>query len=125
MFVTMDNKLMLSSTGPILGYPGSAIITHKGFVQIIDMLIGFSSEFAIYGKTSLGKLYYRWNWRIINYFTNLALREYDAAMAMSLSEVLDKLVPDVIEFAKKEGINLAPGGNIDSKTKVSRFMGPL
>ena len=44
MFVTMDKKSRRFSTGPILGYPGSAIITHKGFVQIIDMLIGFSSD---------------------------------------------------------------------------------
>jgi len=122
LFVTMDNKLRKFSRGPILGYPGSALITHTGLVQLIDMLIGFETDAGSMARLLWGSYISDEKLVIINYFTNLALRDYDAAMAMSLPEVLDVIVPMVSQAARKEGISLAPGANTNHKIEITKFM---
>jgi hypothetical protein len=122
LFVTMDNKLRRFSTGPVLGYAGSALITNSAFVQLIDLLIGLNSQSDSMARLLWGSFLSDDTLVIINYFTNLALNKYDEAMAMTISEVLDTFVPYVAGKAKQEGLNISPGGDIEHKIRLSEFM---
>jgi hypothetical protein len=103
LFVTMDNRLRRYATGSILGYPGSALINHNGLIQLIDLLIGFETSSASMARLLWGSFITDQKLVIINYFTNMALKEYDEAMAMSLPEVLNAMMPMIVEEARKEG----------------------
>ena len=122
LFVTMDNRLRKYATGPVLGYPGSALITNRAFIQLIDLLIGMQSDSGSVARLLWGSFISDENLVIVNYFTNLALQTYDEAMTMSLPEVLDKFIPLVTDAAKKEGITITPGGGTEHKIKLSQFM---
>lgn len=122
VFVTADMRLRRLATGPVLGKPGSAIISHRGLVQLIDMLVGLRSD-----PVSLTRLFWGGGvtdeaTMIRDYFTNLALQYQEEAMAMSVSEVLKTFVPEVTEAAKRKGISLFPGGTTESKARTARFL---
>lgn len=122
LFVTMDNKLRKYSVGSTLGYPGSALITHTGLVQLIDLLVGFNSNAGSMARLLWGSYITDEKLVVINYFTNLALKNYDDAMAMSLPEVLDVIVPIVSKEARKAGLSLSPGSAITHKVEITKFM---
>ena len=54
-----------------------------------------------------------------------ALSYRDEAMTMSLPDVLQVLVPEGIEAARRENISLFPGGSTSDKGRRVRFLGSL
>jgi len=122
LFVTADQRLRRLAVGPVLGKPGSAIIPHRGLIQLIDILVGVRSD-----PVALTRLF--WSSGVADeatlirdYYTSLALQHREEAMAMSVPEVLTTFVPEVTKAAKRESINLFPGGTVESKARTARFL---
>jgi hypothetical protein len=123
LFVTADMRLRRLATGPVLGKAGMAIISHRGLVQLIDMLIGVKSDPVVTARLFWGSIVTDDSVLIRDYLVNKALSYQDEAMAMSLTEVLQNLVPKEVEAAKRENISLFPGsGGTKNKIRRVRFL---
>jgi hypothetical protein len=60
--------------------------------------------------------------RVLNYYTNQALRFYDEAMAMTLPSVLEGCVREATRAAQRLGVVLQPGGSTENKARTARFL---
>lgn len=122
IFVTADERLRRLAADIVTREVGHAIISHRGLVQLIDMLVGVKSD-----PVSLARLIWGGGLddeaaMIRDYYTALALQHYNDAMAMTLPEVLNAFVPEVIRASEREGVDLFPGGNVESKSRTARFL---
>lgn len=122
LFVTADMRLRRLVTGPILGKSGSAIISHRGLVQLIDILVGVRGDPVVTSRLFWGGVVTDDAILIRNYLINRALKYQDEAMAMTLSEVLQSLVPKSVEKAKEKQISLFPGGDLNNMGRRERFL---
>jgi hypothetical protein len=125
LFVTADMRLRRLAIGPVLGKPGSAIISHRGLVQLIDILVGIRGDPVVTSRLFWGGVVTDDAILIRNYLINHALKHQDEAMTMTMSGVLQSLVPKSVERAKEERVSLFPGGTIDDKTRRERFLDHL
>ncbi len=124
-FVTADRRLRRLATGQVLGKAGGVIISHRGLVQLIDMLIGIRGDPIATTRLLWGTVSPDETHLIRDYLITKALSYQDEAMTMSLPEVLQVLVEEGVNEAKQEGISLFPGGSISDRAKRVRFLGHL
>lgn len=122
LFVTADMRLRRLATGPVLGKAGMAIISHRGLVQLIDMLIGVKSDPVVTARLFWGSVVTDDSVLIRDYLVTKALSYRDEAMTMSLPEVLQNIVPKEVEAAKREKISLFPGSGTNNKIRRVRFL---
>jgi hypothetical protein len=122
VFVTADMGLRDLIAESKLRKLDSAIISQRGLVQLIDLLVGLHSD-----PRSLTRLF--WSGGVVedamlirDYYTNLALEYRDEAMTASLPQVLEDFVPEVTEAAKQQNIYLRPGGSVESKANQAQFL---
>jgi len=125
LFVTADMRLRRLATGPILGRPGDTIISHRGLVQLVDILVGIRSDPVVTSRLFWGGTVTDDAVLIRNYLTSRALQCQDEAMTMTLADVLRSLVPRSVENAKQEQISLFPGDGTASKIRRQRFLDHL
>ena len=107
VFITADSRLRRLAVGDVLGPVSEALFSHIGLLQLIDILVGLEGS-----PESLARLLWAVEARdeehiLRGYFVDRALRQYDAAMAMSAPRILDQIVSEAKEIAKQEGIPLA------------------
>ncbi len=122
LFVTADMRLRRLATGPVLGKPGDTIISNRGLVQLIDILVGIRGDPVATSRLFWGGVVADDAILIRNYLINLALKYQDEAMTMTLSEVLRSLVPKSVEKAKKEQVSLFPRSTTNNKIRRERFL---
>ncbi len=107
VFVTADNRLRRHAAGESLGRVAASLFSHTGLLQLIDLLVGLDAD-----DESFSRLLWAVEARderdaLRGYFVDLALRRYDAAMAMSMPKVIETIVEGTLEAAKREGVKLA------------------
>jgi len=118
-------RLRRLATGSILGKAGMAILSHRGLVQLIDMLIGVKSDPVATARLFWGSVVIDDANLIRDYLVNKALSYRDEAMTMSLPDVLNIIIPKSIEEAQRENISLFPGGNTNTRIRRVRFLDHL
>ncbi|MBN2569948.1 MAG: hypothetical protein JXB42_11015 [Deltaproteobacteria bacterium] len=106
MFVSADKRLFRLCKGPVLGQCASALISHLGLIQLVDLVVGIDTN-----KKALSHLIWDVGLSderiaIRNYLIDLALQHYDEAKAMATWEIVDKISAKASEQAKAEGVNL-------------------
>jgi hypothetical protein len=104
VFVTADSRLRRLATGEKLAPIAPALFSHTGLLQLVDLLVGLDAE-----DESLSRLLWAIEARderatLRGYFTDLALRRYDAAVAMSTPKLVEGIVKETIEAASREGV---------------------
>jgi hypothetical protein len=85
-------------------------------------LIGTRGDSAATAKLLRGTVISSDESMIRNYLINQAMKYRDEAMAMSLPDVIDDVVPKAIATATKEHINLRPITSLESKIHKSQFL---
>jgi hypothetical protein len=108
IFVTADSRLRRLAVGENLGGMGSALISHVGMLQLIDLLVGLEGD-----AESLARLLWAvdaWDEKAVlrSYFVDRALSQYDAATARAMTGMLDDLVEEVLSAARTERMNIHP-----------------
>ena len=121
LFVTADKRLMGLCRGETLEPCANAIISHLGFVQLVDLALGLDTD-----KRSLARLC--WSVELTdeetvirNYLIDLALQHYDEAKAMAMWEVVDRISEEATRAAKSEGITLFPSKE-ENKARTADFL---
>jgi len=121
LFVTADRRLMGLCRGPILGTCADAMVSHLGFVQLVDLLLGVKTD-----KRALGRLMWSVGFSdertaIRNYLIDLALQHYDDARAMAMWEVVDVIADEATEAAEVQGVTMFPTREED-KARTAAFL---
>jgi hypothetical protein len=103
--VTADRRLRDAVASSKLKNLAGHMMSHVGLAQLVDLIIGSRSD-----RRSLAHLL--WDAKISErsnelrrYFIGLALQHYDEAMAMELPGLVDKFTEDVVQEARRQGIN--------------------
>lgn len=111
MFVTADKTLIRAATGPVLGDCGTAITSHLAFVQLVDLMLGVSTD-----KSALVRL--MWNVHVAdtrtlvrNYLIDRALAFYDEAKTMAQWQVIERITDEAVAAADAEGVPLLYGAS--------------
>jgi hypothetical protein len=97
------------------------LISHRNLVQMVDLLVG-----APVDSSSLARLL--WTVRVADeraaikdYLISRALPQYDAALSLKMSDLLDRIVDRVTHEAKLEGVKLGASSFVE-RTKEMRFI---
>jgi hypothetical protein len=106
IFVTADKRLMSLCKGPNLGECTNSVVSHLGFIQIIDLVLGLDTK-----PVALSRLVWSIGYTddeavIRNYMIDLALQGYDDAMTRAMWEVIDEISEKISSQAKDENIKL-------------------
>jgi hypothetical protein len=125
LFVTADRRLMGLCQGPILGRCANAMVSHLGFIQLVDLVFGIETDRRALARLiwSIGRGRSDEDERIAirNYLIDVALQHYDDALAMAMWEVVDKFSDEAAAAAKAEGISMFPE-NEDSRARTAAFL---
>lgn len=121
--VTADKKLRAIVAEEAFTGLRDALMSHMGFVQLIDLLVGIGVE-----PSSLARVF--WSVRAIdeegvlrNYILDLALKKYDAALLLDMGEVLDRTIREATKNATLEDVILMPSDMKDEDAgKTTRFL---
>lgn len=122
LFITSDLRLKRLATDSVPGKPGINLITRRGLVQLIDLLIGFRGDPKVSVRLFWGSVVTDETLLIREYLIKIALNYKDEAMTMALSDVLQTVVPKSVDEAKSRKISLFPGGSTQDKIKTARFL---
>lgn len=104
ILVTADKLLRRVVKGLGIRELGDSLISHRNLVQLIDLLVGVPVD-----PSSLSRLL--WTVRIADdraaikdYLITRALPQYDAALSLKMSDILDKLMGQIMHEARLEEI---------------------
>jgi len=122
IFVTADTILQRTGTTENFTEIGNSILSHIGLIQFVDLIVGVNVDTTSMSRLMWGLFDQSAESNMINYFTSLALKDYDEAKALLLPQILDKLLPQIQEAAKSEGVRLLPGGSFESKSRTAKFL---
>jgi len=121
IFVTADQRLRRLASDSIAGDLGSAIISHRGFVQLIDLLLGVKADPMSISRLIWGGGFDNQSEAVFAYFTNRALRFYNVAYSMTIPNILSDMEERITREAKKQQIDLT--SKIPSEqSRTLRFM---
>ena len=120
IFVTADKTLMSLCKGPNLGKCTNSIISHLGFVQLIDLVLGLDTDRKTLSRLVWGIGYTNEETSIRNYLIDLALQSYDDAMTRAMWEVVDDISKKTSVKAKEDKINLL-SKDVNEKARVAAF----
>lgn len=121
IFVTADQRFRRLASDVAPGKLGSAIITHRGLVQLIDLLVGVKTDPASLARLLWGGGFDDQTVAISNYFTNIALRYYNDAYSMALPDVLSKITEKISDAAKNQKIDIR-SRTTSEQARTIRFM---
>jgi hypothetical protein len=88
----------------------------------VDLLLGLQTDPGSITRLFWGTTPTDESLLILNYYTDLALQQYNRSQAKSLPQILSGFVPEVIESARREGVSLFPGGTVESKSIKAKFL---
>lgn len=125
LFVTSDARLRGLLVGPELSAAGRATVTHRGLIQLLDLLVGLKSDPVIMAKLLWASVVTDETTMIRDYLIHLAIRWRDELMNRALHDMVDDFSRTSAEKAKRENINLFPGGSIEDRVKRNGFLDTL
>jgi hypothetical protein len=121
VLVTADKLLRRVAAGLGIRELRDTLISHRNLVQMVDLLVG-----APVDSSSLARLL--WTVRVADeraaikdYLISRALPQYDAALSLKMSDLLDRIVDRVTHEAKLEGVKLGASSFVE-RTKEMRFI---
>lgn len=122
VFVTADSRLRRLATGERLAAVAPALFSHTGLLQLVDLLVGLDAE-----DESLARLLWAIEARdqrdtLRGYFIDVALRRYDAALALSIPKLVDGIVTETMDAASREGIEFAEFGAGTNVKRTFEFL---
>lgn len=108
IFVSADKRLREVVSGGKFSNLANYMVSHIGLTQIIDLLVGNPVESKGLSRMLWsGKLSEKTE-QVRNYLIDIALNEYDDAVAMEMNKVVDSIAEDIIIEADKNNINIPP-----------------
>jgi hypothetical protein len=121
ILVTADKSLRRVVAGLRIRELKDTLISHRNLVQLIDLLVGVPIE-----QASLSRLL--WTVRIADdasaikdYLIARALPQYDAALTLAMSDMLDGAVDRIIREAKLEDVKFGSGA-AEERAKELKFL---
>jgi hypothetical protein len=122
LFVSADKRLRDVISGSTFSGLASSMVSHVGLTQLIDLLVGNPVESQGLSRILwAGKLSDKTE-QIRNYLVDIALDEYDDAMAMEMNNVVDTIAEDIVIEAENEGIEIPPH-NSNDESKLRKILG--
>lgn len=121
LFVTADKRLMGLCRGAILGRCGNAMVSHLGFVQLIDLIVGMETDKRALGRLMWSVAFSDEKTAIRNYLIDLALQHYDEARVMAMWEVVDRISDKTAKAAEAEGVSMFPQKEED-RARTAAFL---
>lgn len=91
IFVTADLRLMSLCKGAVLGKCTNSIISHLGFLQLVDLVLGLDTDRKTLSRLVWNIGYTNEENMIRNYLIDLALQNYDDALMRAMWEVIDEI----------------------------------
>lgn len=120
IFVTADKKLRDMLSKGDFAHLGDTMISNVGLAQMIDLLVGSDSEVR-----SMASLI--WSTKSSNkaeearqYLINLALNEYDEAMAMEMNSVVEEISEQMAYDAARRNIDI-DSDNLNKRKEFITF----
>ena len=117
IFVSADQLLRVALDRGGLSYLNSAMISHLGLAQLVELLVGEYGEPRGLASLLWMSTVSSETERIRNYLINMALAEHDAALAMEMTDVVDALAEDVKSELARRGLRF----ELDALTKRPEF----
>jgi hypothetical protein len=121
LFVTADKRLMGLCRGAILGRCANAMVSHVGFVQLIDLIVGIETDKRALGRLMWSIAFSDERTAIRNYLIDLALQHYDEARAMVMWQVVDQIADKAAKEAEAEGVFMFPQKEED-RARTAAFL---
>jgi hypothetical protein len=131
LFVTADERLRklagaLETRDPAVRRLGQAIISNRGLVQLVDLLLGLDTDTDPLARFIWGGALDDEGTIVREYLIDTGLQHYSDAIAMTMSEVLSaSFVDQAVEDAMASSIDLFPGASWQSKSRTARFLDRL
>lgn len=103
--VTADKRLRDVVGSSKLKSLATHMVSHVGLAQLVDLLVGNISENRSLAHLLWDATISERSSELRRYFIGLALQHYDDAMAMELPGLVDRFTDEVINEAKRKGLN--------------------
>ncbi len=91
---------------PILGKCTNSLISHLGFVQLVDLVLGLDTDRKTFSRLVWNVGYTNEGTLIRNYLIDLALQNYDDAMTRAMWEVIDEISQQTTAKINEDKINI-------------------
>lgn len=118
MFVTADRQLYADVSGGPFGHLADMMVSHVGIVQLVDLLVGLKSDDRVLGELLWSSKVSERAQRIRSYLTIEALTKYDAAIAMTLHQVVEVQSEAIAQQLERDNADLEAA---DPKARVRAF----
>ena len=124
LFVTADRQLYEDIVATRYGGLAEFMVSHVGILQLVDLLVGLKSDDRVLGELLWSNKVSERAQRIRSYLTVEALNQYDAALAMTMHEVVESQSDAIAKTLERAGADLEAH---DPKARVKAFkaLGPL
>lgn len=122
IFVTADSKLRRLAVGEILGRVGGCMVSHVGFVQLIDLLVGLEADPDSLTRVLWAVEAWDEHAHLRGYFVDVGLRHYDDAMARAMPRIIDDFIEEVKRASREERIPLHPYEAKEGASRTFKFM---
>lgn len=119
VFVTADRSLRAAIEDGAFAHLGNSMVSHVGLIQLVDLLVGGAPSSKAFSKLIWGANFSSNTEAVRNYLVDLALNEYDAALAMSLNKVVDAVASDIGEELDAQHLSLLGGDGKGRRNAVS------
>lgn len=122
ILVTADRRLRDKIQSGKYSYLGDAMVSHIGLTQLIDLLVGINPSERGFAKLMWSAQISSETEQIRNHLINLALNEYDEAMAKAMHRVVTDIAEDAQIELKRKNLNLNSDKELE-KIKVMKALG--
>lgn len=106
IFVTADRTLRELVGNSRYSALANYMISNVGLTNLIDLVVGFEDDSPGAAKLMWGTAVTEHAEQIRNYLVNLALNQYNAAMASKMGKIVDDVTEDFIFAAENENVSL-------------------
>jgi uncharacterized short protein YbdD (DUF466 family) len=123
IFVTADNFLrrILQQDSRFVDLSGSTV-SHLGLVALVDVMVGLDPDSRSFARMLWANARQTdERGALMDYFIRLALKQYDAALAMEMQHVAARVAGQVLEQAKVDKIHLL-GHDIRDVSQTARLL---
>ena len=123
VFVTADMQLqgILRNTKAFTGV-ASSTVSQIGFLGMVDIMVGLNAD-----RRSLARMMWAMprtdsQHQVRDYLIARVLKEYDVALTLAMHNVIDQVVEESVNTAKREKVNLSGGDKPDDIARTAKFL---
>ena len=125
IFVSADRKLRIALDQGGFAWLGNGMITHLGLTQLVDLLFGGEEHSRGVASLLWMSTVSSGSERIRNHLINLALSHHNAALAMSMTDVVDAIAVDASRELEADDLDIDDSSRSygASREKVNNVLG--